>query len=57
VSDIGVIPVDLRGEAVIQAVQQHPSSEYLVTSGDDVVGVLRLTDLVHLLEPKGTPTS
>ena len=57
VSEIGLMPVDLRGEAVIQAVQRHPAAEYLVTSGDDVVGVLRLTDLAHLLEPKGTPTS
>ncbi len=55
--DVGMlatIPVELRGEAVIRAVQAHPGSEYIVTSGDDVIGVLRLTDLAHLLEPSRT---
>lgn len=52
VSSLATIPVETRGEAVIRAVQAHPGSEYLVTAGDDVVGVLRLTDLAHLLEPR-----
>jgi Zn-dependent protease len=56
VSDLTSIPVETRGEAVIRAVQANPGSEYLVTAGDDVVGVLRLTDLAHLLEPRGTRT-
>jgi Zn-dependent protease len=56
VSDMSSIPVEMRGEAVVRVVQQNPGTEYLVTSGDDVVGVLRLTDLAHLLEPKGTRT-
>jgi len=55
-SSLGAIPVETKGEAVIRAVQANPGSEYLVTAGDDVVGVLRLTDLAHLLEPKGTRT-
>lgn len=52
VTDIATIPIDLQGEAVIRAVQAQPGAEYLVTSGDDVVGVLRLTDLAYLLEPR-----
>jgi Zn-dependent protease len=57
VSEVSAIPLETRGEAVIRAVQANPGSEYLVTAGDDVVGVLRLTDLAHLLEPRGTKTS
>ena len=56
-ADLRSLPIELHGEAVIRAVQQHPGAEYLVTSGNDVVGVLRLTDLAQLLEPKGTQTS
>lgn len=52
VAEMGTIPAELKGEAVIRAVQANPGSEYLVTSGDDVVGVLRLADLAHLLEPR-----
>ncbi|HET6212569.1 MAG TPA: peptidase M50, partial [Micromonosporaceae bacterium] len=55
VTEMGSIPVELRGEAVIRAVQANPGTEYLVTSGEDVVGVLRLTDLAHLLEPRPRP--
>jgi hypothetical protein len=47
------IPVTLRGEEVVRTVQEHPGAEYLVTSGDDVVGVLHVADLAGLLEPKG----
>ena len=46
----------LRGEDVIKAVQQHPADEFLVTSGEDVVGVLHLADLVQMLDPR-TPRS
>jgi Zn-dependent protease len=46
------MPVGLTGEQVIEAVQQHPGAQYVVTSGEDVVGVLRLADLAQLLEPK-----
>lgn len=56
-AELGSIPVELRGEDVIRAVQEDPGTEYLVTSGDDVVGVLRLSDLAHLLEPRGVQTS
>ncbi|RKR92588.1 Zn-dependent protease [Micromonospora pisi] len=46
------IPVGLDGEQVIRAVQTDPGAQYLVTSGEDVVGVLHIADLAQLLEPK-----
>ncbi|HEX7746489.1 MAG TPA: site-2 protease family protein [Micromonosporaceae bacterium] len=46
------MPVGLSGEEVIEAVQAHPGAQYVVTSGEDVLGVLRLADLAQLLEPK-----
>lgn len=51
---IRAIPSGLRGEEVIRAVQADPGSEYLVTTGQDVVGVLHIADLAQLLEPRGT---
>ncbi|MEE6259920.1 site-2 protease family protein [Plantactinospora sonchi] len=45
------LPVGLAGEQVIHAVQTHPGAQYLVTSGEDVVGVLHVADLAQLLEP------
>jgi Zn-dependent protease/CBS domain-containing protein len=53
VSGITTIPASLGGEDVIRAVQENPGAEYLVTSGEDVVGVLHVADLAVLLEPKG----
>jgi hypothetical protein len=50
---IAAIPASLGGEDVIRAVQDNPGAEYLVTSGDDVVGILHVADLAVLLEPKG----
>jgi CBS domain len=49
---IASLPISLEGEEVIRAVQRHPGPEYLVTAGDDVVGVLNVEDLALLLEPK-----
>jgi Zn-dependent protease len=46
------IPVGLDGEQVIRVVQTHPGVQYLVRSGEDVVGVLHIADLGELLEPK-----
>ncbi|MFF5173545.1 M50 family metallopeptidase [Micromonospora sp. NPDC000089] len=39
------------GERVMAAVQDHPGAQYVVTSGEDVVGVLHIADLAQLLEP------
>ncbi|MCP2328474.1 Zn-dependent protease [Hamadaea flava] len=52
IDSVGVIAAGLRGEDVIRAVQQHPADEFLVTTGEDVVGVLHLADLVQLLDPR-----
>ncbi len=43
------LAANLGGEDVIAAVQAHPAPNYLVVSGDQVVGVLRTADLVRLL--------
>jgi Zn-dependent protease len=54
IDGIASIPVGLRGEEVIRAVQANPGAEYLVTSGEDgkdVIGVLNVADLARLLEP------
>lgn len=52
IDGIYAMPVDLSGEQVIKTVQAHPGAQYLVTSGEDVVGVLHVADLAQLLEPK-----
>ena len=51
VADIPTMPVGLSGEQVVHAVQAHPGAQYLVTAGEDVVGVLHVADLAQLLEP------
>jgi Zn-dependent protease len=43
------LPADLSGEDVIRAVRAHPAPDYLVVSGSDVIGVLRLADLDRVL--------
>ncbi|MFB9236378.1 site-2 protease family protein [Plantactinospora siamensis] len=45
------LAVGLRGEQLLRAVQDHPGAQYVVTSGEDVVGVLHLDDLARVLEP------
>ncbi|MDG4831154.1 site-2 protease family protein [Solwaraspora sp. WMMD1047] len=45
------IALGLRGEQVLHAVQSNPGPQYLVTSGEDVVGVLHIADLAQVLEP------
>lgn len=52
IDSVGVISAGLRGEDVIRAVQQHPADEFLVTTGEDVVGVLHVADLVQVLDPR-----
>ncbi|MFC4017312.1 M50 family metallopeptidase [Micromonospora sp. GCM10011542] len=46
------LPVGLDGERVMEAVQTHPGAQYVVTAGEDVVGILHIADLAQLLEPK-----
>ena len=43
---------ELTGEQVVRAVQAHPGAQYLVTAGEDVVGVLYVGDLATVLEPR-----
>ncbi|WP_091672695.1 site-2 protease family protein [Micromonospora auratinigra] len=46
------LPVGADGEHVLETVRTHPGAQYVVTAGEDVVGVLHLADLAQLLEPK-----
>ena len=47
------LAVGLTGEQVVKEVQAHPGGQYLVTAGEDVVGVLHVADLAAVLEPRG----
>jgi Zn-dependent protease len=51
VAGLPALPAGLTGEQVVRAVQAHPGAQYLVTAGEDVVGVLHVADLARLLEP------
>lgn len=51
---IPVLPAGLSGEQVVRAVQAHPGAQYLVTAGEDVLGVLHVADLARILEPRRT---
>jgi hypothetical protein len=44
-----VLPAALRGADVLRAVQADPDAEYLVASGEDVIGVLRGADVADML--------
>ncbi len=48
-----VLPAELSGQALVEAVRANPGSEYVVTVGEDVLGVLRVADVVHVLESRG----
>jgi hypothetical protein len=52
VSGMPSLAAGLTGEQVVRAVQAHPGAQYLVTAGEDVVGVLHVADLARLLEPR-----
>lgn len=49
---VPALPLGLTGEQVVRAVQAHPGAQYLVTAGEDVVGVLHVADLAGVLEPQ-----
>jgi Zn-dependent protease len=51
---VPALPVGLTGEQVVRALQAHPAGQYVVTSGEDVVGVLRVGDVAEVLEPRRT---
>jgi Zn-dependent protease len=48
-----ILPADLAGQALIDAVRGNPANEYVVTVGEDVLGVLRVADVMHVLEARG----
>jgi CBS domain-containing protein len=52
VDGVPVMSQELSGEQVVRAVQAHPGAQYLVTAGEDVVGVLYVGDLARVLEPR-----
>lgn len=49
---VPVLTLGLSGEQVVRALQAHPAAQYVITSGEDVVGVLRVGDVAHVLEPR-----
>lgn len=49
---VPALPLGLSGEQVVRALQAHPAGQYVVTSGEDVVGVLRVGDVAEILEPR-----
>ncbi|MFI7081194.1 site-2 protease family protein [Micromonospora sp. NPDC049903] len=51
IADLPTLPVETDGERVLEGVQAHPAAQYLVTAGEDVVGILHIADLARLLEP------
>jgi hypothetical protein len=54
---VPALPLGLTGEQVVRALQAHPAPQYLVTTGDDVVGVLRVGDVAAVLEPHRVRTT
>jgi Zn-dependent protease len=51
---VTALKADLTGEQVVRAIQAYPGAQYLVVSGEDVVGVLHVADLAAVLEPRRT---
>lgn len=48
------VPAGLRGADALRVLQSDPAGEYLVTTDDRVVGVLRAADVTRLLRSRGT---
>jgi hypothetical protein len=46
------VPAESTGETVLAAIQANPGEDLLVTVGDDVVGVLRVTDFISELSAR-----
>jgi hypothetical protein len=49
---VPALPVGLTGEQVVRELQAKPAPQYMVTAGEDVVGVLRVGDVAAVLEPR-----
>jgi Zn-dependent protease/CBS domain-containing protein len=50
-----IIPADLTGEALLQAMRACPATEYVVSEADRVVGILVAGDVAQTLDRKGSP--
>lgn len=50
---VATIPATARGADVIKLLQGDADRPYLVTSGDQVVGVLTIMDVIRVLDPEG----
>ncbi|MCW2503032.1 MAG: peptidase [Actinomycetia bacterium] len=48
-----IIPADLTGEGLLQAMRACPATEYVVSEADHVVGVLVAGDVAQTLDPRG----
>jgi len=48
-----ILPAELSGHALVEAVRANPGSEYVVTVGEDVLGVLLVADVMQVLESRG----
>lgn len=54
VGELQTVPAGLRGAEALAFLQAQPAGEYLVTTGGQVVGVLRAADVAALLRKGGS---
>jgi Zn-dependent protease len=52
---VSSIPSTARGADVIKLLRGDPDRPYLVMTGDDVVGVLTIMDVIRVLDPAASP--
>lgn len=52
-ANVRTMPAGLRGQEAVAALQSQPAGEYLVTDGQQVLGVLRTRDVSRQLRPGG----
>jgi Zn-dependent protease len=52
VASVRSVPAGLRGPQALAFLQSEPAGEYLIRSGDQVVGVLRATDVARVLRSR-----
>jgi Zn-dependent protease len=53
IDSVATIPATARGGDVIKLLQGDAEQPYLVTSGEHVVGVLTIMDVIRVLDPEG----
>ena len=47
-----VLAAELSGEDLVETLRQNPGSDFVVTVGEDVLGVLRVADVIQQLQTK-----